>query len=56
MREEPIPDEDPQALYHQLQLELLQQLEEAIERAEHQSATKHDFYVIRSFCGLSSKE
>lgn len=56
MRENIPVDDDPQRLHHELQLELMQMLEEAIERAENQSATKHDFYVIRSFCGLPKEK
>lgn len=37
---------------HQLMLERMQQLEEALERAETGTATTDDWSIIRSECGL----
>jgi hypothetical protein len=37
---------------HQLMLERMQMLEEALERAETGVATKDDWNIIRSECGL----
>jgi hypothetical protein len=37
---------------HQMMLERLQQLQEALQRAEHNQATEDDWKVIYSECGL----
>lgn len=38
--------------YHQLELERMQQLEEAIERATEGLATEDDWNIIRFECGI----
>lgn len=40
---------------HQLQLERMQQLEEALERAEAGRATEDDWNIIRYECGVSKR-
>jgi len=40
---------------HQLMLERMQMLEEALERAEASVATEDDWNIIRSECGLSKR-
>ena len=40
---------------HQLQMERMQMLEEALERAEAGVATEDDWNIIRSECGLSKR-
>jgi len=40
---------------HQLQMERMQMLEEALERAEAGVATGDDWNIIRSECGLSKR-
>jgi hypothetical protein len=40
---------------HQLQMERMQMLEEALDRAEAGVATEDDWNIIRSECGLSKR-
>jgi hypothetical protein len=40
---------------HQLMLERMQMLEEALERAKAGVATEDDWYIIRSECGVSKR-
>jgi hypothetical protein len=47
--------DDTQALMHQMMLERMQMLEEALERAETGVATEDDWKVIRYECGLPKK-
>jgi len=44
-----------QAEYHQLMLEKMQMLEEALERAEAGTASGDDWNIIRSECGVSMR-
>ncbi len=41
--------------YHQLELERMQQLEEAIERATEGLATEDDWNIIRFECGIHQR-
>lgn len=41
--------------YHQLELERMEQLEEAIERATHGEATEDDWNIIRFECGINQR-
>jgi len=41
--------------YQQAMLERMQELSEALDRAEAGSATAHDWIVIRSECGMSKQ-
>lgn len=44
------------AAMHQLMLERMQQLEEALERAEAGTATTDDWNIIRHECGLPRRQ
>jgi hypothetical protein len=47
--------EDTQDQMHQMMLERMQMLEEALERAEAGRATMSDWNIIRSECGMPIK-
>jgi folate-binding Fe-S cluster repair protein YgfZ len=42
--------------YHQLMLERLQQIEEALDRAESGEATQEDWAIIRYECGIPQRK
>ena len=47
--------QDDQDLMHQAMLERMQQLEEALERAEAGRATEDDWNIIRYECGMPKR-
>ena len=48
--------QDDQDLMHQAMLERMQQLEEALERAEAGRATEDDWNIIRYECGVPRRQ